>query len=521
LSKTVSKSEQDFVVAEALVHYRAGNSRDALSALDELCLRDPLDLVLRRRMLSLSGGLMTDVGRWIEADRRLLEAKRLAFELNDEVGGMAVALNISSLRMAQWKYLEVIELTNSLKLNVGDPVDPGEEKAALLMNRAGAALAVRSGSIAMEAASSSFAWLRAQPATLNPLFFAGSGQYLVRTQLLANRHRDAEATLEVLNSLTFTGRALAHVQLANAVFQSETGDVATARAALTALLDAPGPEGLKRDALSILLRIEQQSGDVQAALGILQRMATIVVAHRTAQMRDSLDMREEAAPVVRNLVSSQGTTKNIPRIYSQIAGIIEASETSQAQHKRRAIAVLASGFAEGLGYGSQYIQAIVRGALGWDFGAFSRALHADSGISRRLFERESLKTTLRILDELGIDANQIEYRVAAHAYERANGDGPLGLSSASIATEAQIVSICRDYVLALSIDGFSEQTHMDFIKQALISPSYSRNISTSFSGWALTHWQLHLQRVHSLSEISCTLESSSNLFVPKNEGVAS
>jgi tetratricopeptide (TPR) repeat protein len=455
--------------------FSQGKSADAIALLDALVEANPNDRNLRRRVYSATGACLVDVGRWNEARQRLVRAAALATELNDEVAQIAVTANRCVLHLAVWEYAEVLTLTDGVDLSNDAPLHLNNQKTALLLNRSTAALALHEHTIARGAAQQALAWLNRQREhgqSWDTVHFAIASLNLARASLALGKIEPAKEVVACIDSLPLHDRALAHKMLTHAVVALHLGHHDLSRKLLTSLYQSDVPDGIKRDALLLLLRVEQKSGNLSEVMTLLTEIGDQVIQHRSAQLLDSLHMRELAAPELATITGRHKAKVPFPSLYRSMLRITEASESGQTFQQRKLAARLAIEFAETyeLG-GSRFIAALGRGVMIRDFGSLSFQQEA---LASKALARESLRSTLRIFDAMGIERLSPEYRIAAFRTERADASGVLGISDADIPAEAQVASLCAHAIASLHA---SRSLDIETQLAGLASPTLTRRFT--------------------------------------------
>ncbi|TAG77488.1 MAG: hypothetical protein EAZ21_14750 [Betaproteobacteria bacterium] len=431
------------LLQSAALAFAKGDTLGAVELLDEILADPTIDLQMRRRALSASGGCLVELGQWRMASDRLVEAKRIADEMGDVQGSLAVLVNQSSLHLHTWEYGAVIDLTNDIEMSDSpDDTSANNERATLLANRASSALELREFDIADHAARRSFEWLKAERnagRTCNTIHLANAGLSIVRIALHSSDFERAKSVISFLEQQSLKDRALVTLMLAHGTLAGATNEVDLARNLLKKIIATAIPEGLKRDALLLLLRIELTSGNVHEVFAVLKDIGDLVIGHRSSQLNDAISMQELAVPVLARVVAEANPSARSASIFGCISRIVEACDTGHGFKVRRAAAALAIEFGDSIGLGTRFVKAIARGIIMRDFGALS--LRLDPSQSRAL-ARESLRATLSIFDRARIDRTSPEYRVAAFRYEQCDGTGVLGVTVSDIPREAQVAALC-------------------------------------------------------------------------------
>jgi hypothetical protein len=483
-------STKDFDAALQSAHslYRAGNSDGAIAIIEQTAQRKSLPEALRRRLFSAWGGFLCDAGRWRESAEKLDQAKALAQQIGEQIGIEAVNLNYSSLLIAQSKHSAVLALTASTRLSADDNDILHQIKSGLLANRACSALALRAGSIAVAAAGEAFDPKHRQRNS-DSLIVTNAGMYLVRGLLLAKKTAEAQTTCTTLESLLTTGRSSIYARLARAAIAGETGNSHLARSIAEEVLKSNAAQGLKRDAWSILLRTEQNAGNAAGVLAALEQMADYAVKHRVAQLRE-FAIGEEAIPAIHRLsdTATPSTTFDTRKTFDRIAKIIEASEPRDRFTERRAIATLAYQFALFIGFGTHYAHAIFEGAIARDFGSFGHVWEPGAGaLSRRIYEREAVRATLRLFKAIGVPETSTHYLIAAEAFERFDGEGAGAVKAYgnALSREAQVVNLCAAFASHLRVLGTSKLATDSFLKNgpSMRNRRVQAELFDQFAGW--------------------------------------
>jgi tetratricopeptide (TPR) repeat protein len=434
---------------DAAALFARGDASVAVKLLDQLALQHPTDWSLQRRVLSATGGCQIDAGQWRDAAARLDRAHHYARDLGDPVAQVAVLVNQTSLYMATWQYRAAIAATDGIEVVDSDSPPIRQEKAAALINRAQAALVLSEWAIAELASVSAYATLDEavrRGERVNLIHLAAAGHCVIRVRLLQHDTERPREIIARLESLSLQERAMVHLLLAHAATLAELGNSDRARSMLRKLLGTTMPEGLRRDALFALLRIDQQIGDIGEALRLLTQLSDVVVSHRSAVLEDALDICEVTDNVLAgtgSLTTNQQTQKiDIISVFNSIARITEASETVAAYRRRLNVAAVAALFAVHIELGTRFACAIGRGVIMQDFGALSLG---SVGNPSTAFADASLRSSLRIFERIGIARDTPEYRIAAFRYERGDGTGLLGVKEEDIPIEAQIAVLSGQY----------------------------------------------------------------------------
>lgn len=455
------------ILAAALRSYQSGDAQGSLSLLISADVSGrPLTEV--RRLHSATGAMLLELGEWRKAESHLLHAQKVACELGDALGKLAVEQNITLLLLHQWRFREVIDKTSGIVFQGTDSPQETQDKRGLLLNRAAAAVAIRSGSVGKAACISVLTSLRLGTANQDMRWTMQTSiatHYLVRCYLFSGNTGDAQAAMKEIQAIPMSGLAHYHRELARAAVDAETGLYGPARDRLRTLIDdTKTPRGVVRDACSILLRAEQLAGDSEAVLAVLERLAATVVAHRKHLLLDGLSMQEETAPALYNMHSARGANPSRDRLFSQMETIIRASEPDHLFQQRQFHSLIASRFAEFIGYGGVFAEEIRRGTISRNVGAFLHSSHEIQGAAlAQTVRRIHLRDTLRIFEDVGIASDSTEHKIASQQWERWDGAGPLGLRGPKVAREALLVGICGEYVDALLHGGLSLRSHREAI----------------------------------------------------------
>ncbi|MEQ1594627.1 MAG: hypothetical protein ABL985_05980 [Casimicrobium sp.] len=455
------------IFAAAARRYQDGDASGSLAIL--LAAMDPQRTPSEvRRLKSATGAMLLELGEWRKAEELLSSAKVIAREIGDAAGALTVDQNISALLLAQWRYREVLERTAGVAFGEADTVTEVQDKRGLLLNRAAAAVALRSGSVGKVACTTVLTSLRLTTATPDMRSIMQTSiatHYLVRCHLFSGNTVDAQAVLYEIQAVPMSGLAHYHRELARAAVDAETGLYGVARDRLRALIDdTKTPRGVVRDACSILLRAEQLAGDSEAVLAVLERLAATVVAHRKHLLLDGLSMQEETAPALYNMHSARGANPSRDRLFAQMETIIRASEPDHLFQQRQFHSLIASRFAEFIGYGGVFAEEIRRGTISRNVGAFLHSGHEIQGAAlAQTVRRIHLRDTLRIFEDVGIAPDSTEHKIASQQWERWDGAGTLGLRGPKVAREALLVGICAEYVDALLHGGLSLRSHREAI----------------------------------------------------------
>lgn len=455
------------ILTAAMHSYQCGDATGSLALLQTAVApgRSPAEV---RRIQSASGAMLAELGEWRKAEEQLSSAKAIAREIGDSAGELTVEQNLSALYLAQWRYREVLERTTGITFCADDLPSEVQDKRGLLLNRAAAAVALRAGSIGKAACTTVLTSLRlttATPDMRSIMQMSIATHYLVRCHLFSGNTGDAQAAMKEIQAIPMSGLAHYHRELARAAVDAETGLYGPARDRLRALIDDPKtPRGVVRDACSILLRAEQLAGDSEAVLAVLEHLAATVVAHRKHLLLDGLSMQEETAPALYNMHSARGANPSRDRLFAQMETIIRASEPDHLFQQRQFHSLIASRFAEFIGYGGVFAEEIRRGTISRNVGAFLHSSHEIQGAAlAQTVRRIHLRDTLRIFEDVGIAPDSTEHKIAAQQWERWDGAGTLGLRGSKVAREALLVGICGEYVDALLHGGLSLRSHREAV----------------------------------------------------------
>lgn len=319
---------------------------------------------------------------------------------------------------------------------------------------------------------------------------------LVRAHVLARNTQQAQAALSTADGLSFPPRAAVQIELARAALAAEMNDFELASALLQPLMkQVGGALATRRDVLSVALRIEQGRRSASGVLTVLEKLASIVVEHRTMLVRSELSMAEETAPALKNVPVGTDALGEMTTVFEKIAAVIAASEPAPTFMARKSKAELARQFAEHLGYGTAFAERIARGAIASTFGRFTDILPCAVGNGDDQVARIEIRETLRIFEALGIGANEVEYRIAREFRDRIDGAGPMRLGVAAISREIFIVGVTAQYVDHLSSDCLSEASHRGFLNKVVLQAgrAFPVEIANQFALFMEPIWRNQLR----------------------------
>jgi hypothetical protein len=455
----------DAIVAQVQSLYQAGRAVDAVPILKAALLSEHKTPADCRRLNSILGGMLNDLGRWSEAEQVLITAKALANDLGDPVGYWAAHSNHISSHFLRWQYRRVLELTESAHLPAADSPAMAHNRSTLLVNRASAAISLRMGSAGIAAATEALDVSALTGAAISEVNVAIAVHMLVRGRLFA---RDVVGARRDLERFATKGleqpRVRMHLNLAHAAVAVAEKNTPDAYRLIDGILASTVPLPVRRDALSIKLALLQSEHDAPGCIEVLHELARYTIDHRKAVLTDALSMAQEAAPALHNLAGSGPTAVPSKTLVGRMIDIARASESAESFERRQAVAVLASLFASHIGYGHQFCRELERAAMIRDFGGFVQTKALGSVVIQGVDLRQiEIHATTRILEELGFAGHDMSYGLVEQQHERVDGAGPMRVRGADFKRANQALAICLAYWDSLAAANFAPELHRSFI----------------------------------------------------------